>query len=78
MDPIVGRHTSPPLIPEIIDGEPEYEVEQVLDSQIYCRKLQFLVAWKGYGREENLWISANDIHAPDLIKTFYQTHPDAP
>ena len=35
MDPIIGRHTSPPPVLEIIDGEPEYEVEQVLDSWIY-------------------------------------------
>ena len=77
-DPIDGRHANLPPAPEIIDGEPEYEVEKILDSRIYYRKLQFLVAWKGYGREENSWVKAEDIHAPDLIKEFYWTHPDAP
>jgi len=62
----------------VVYRESEYEVEEILDSQMYYLRLQFLVAWKGYGWEENLWISTNDVHAPDLIKKFYQTHPKAP
>ena len=62
----------------MINGESEYEVEEILDSRIYYRRLQFLVAWKGYGREENSWVNANDVHAVDLIKEFYRSHPNAP
>jgi hypothetical protein len=32
-DPIPGRHPMPPPDPEVIDGEPEYEVEAILDSR---------------------------------------------
>jgi hypothetical protein len=32
-DSIPGRHPNPPLDPEIVDREPEYEVEAILDSR---------------------------------------------
>ena len=38
--------TEPP--PELIEGQPEWEVEQILDSRQYRRKLQYLIKWKGY------------------------------
>jgi hypothetical protein len=50
-DPIVGRRTQPPSEPEMVDGEEEYEVEAVKDSRLRYGKLEFLIAWKGYGRE---------------------------
>ncbi|PFH44945.1 hypothetical protein AMATHDRAFT_123521, partial [Amanita thiersii Skay4041] len=35
--------------PELIDGEEEWEVEEVLDSQVRRGgTLEFLVKWKGY------------------------------
>ena len=77
-DPIVGcRRRSPPE-PVIVDGEQEYEVDEILDSRLRNAKLQFLVSWKGYGREENSWVSERDLHAPELIDSFYQRNPDAP
>ena len=42
-----------PPPPDIVDGEEEYEVEEILDSRIYRKKLQYLVKWKGYGHGEN-------------------------
>src|SRR5262245_18090394 len=77
-DPISGRRPGPPPEPEIIDGEPEYKVEKILDSRCWYNRLQFLVSWKGYGREENSWADEGEIRAPDLIKEFYQRHPGAP
>jgi len=78
LDPIVGRPFQPPPEPILVDGETEYEVEKILNSRMYYQKLQFLVAWKGYGQEENSWVNASDVHALDLIQEFYQTHPQAP
>jgi hypothetical protein len=71
-DPILGRHPKPPPDLEIINGEPEYIIEAILDSRRFCNCLQFLVLWKGYGYEENTWIDENDVHAPDLVWEFYQ------
>ena len=77
-DPIVGRRVKPPPPPEIIGGEERYEVEEVINSRFWRRKLQYLVKWKGYGHEENSWLSEGDIDAPELITEFYETHPNAP
>ena len=47
--------TRPP--PDLIDGEPEYEVEKILDAQQRGRgrKTHFLVKWKGYPTSDNSW-----------------------
>jgi hypothetical protein len=38
-----------------VEGEEEYEVERILDSRKWRGTLQFLVKWKGYTNEHNLW-----------------------
>ena len=76
-DLIEGRvaRLPPPL--DIVEGEERYEVKEVINSQFYYRKLQFLVKWKGYGHQENLWLSERDIDARDLIADFYMANPNA-
>ncbi|QRW23855.1 Retrotransposable element Tf2 protein [Rhizoctonia solani] len=41
--------------PETIKGEEEYEVEQIIDSKRQQGKWFYLIKWKGYGPEDNLW-----------------------
>jgi len=36
----------PPSV--LIDQEPEYEVEEIIDSRLAQGKLKYLVQWKGY------------------------------
>jgi Chromo (CHRromatin Organisation MOdifier) domain len=66
--------TSPPS--EIIEGEPEHEVERILASHRSGRhrKLQYLVKWLGYPSSENSWQDATDVHAPDLVREFHTRH----
>ena len=46
-DPYPGQVI--PLPPPVeIDGEEEWEVEEVLDAKIRYRKLQYLIKWTGY------------------------------
>jgi hypothetical protein len=77
-DPIPGRRAEPPPEPELIDGELEYELEAIMDSRFHYRKLQFLVSWKGYGREEWQWVDERNVTAPELIEEFYKNNPGAP
>jgi hypothetical protein len=77
-DPIPRRRPKPPPDLQIIDGEPEYEVEAILDSRHFRNRLQFLVSWKGYGYEENTWTNEGDVRAPDLVREFYRRNPGAP
>jgi len=46
-DPIPGQQTSPPPLPEIMDGEEEWMVEKILDSRMVNQKLRYLVKWEG-------------------------------
>ena len=64
------NYLEPP--PDLIDGEEEYEVEPILDSQRSGRgrKLQYLVQWKGYSDTENQWVDTKDIHADQLLDQF--------
>jgi len=42
-DPIPGRKPRAPPLPIVVDGEPEWEVEEVLDSCWHRRRFQFLI-----------------------------------
>jgi hypothetical protein len=42
-DPIPGCHLKPPPPSEIVDGEEEWVVEEVLDSKVINRKLRYLI-----------------------------------
>ena len=42
------------------EGE-EYEVEEVFDSQVRQGRLQYLVKWVRFPREENSWVSKKDM-----------------
>jgi transposase InsO family protein len=77
-DPIPGRKPKPPPPPILIDGEPEYEVEEIMNSRMFRGRLEYLVRWRGYGREEASWETRENVHAPRLIAKFYQDHPGAP
>ena len=63
--------------PELVEGEPEYKVEMILDSQQKGRghKLEYLVRWKGWGPAHDSWEPKENIHADNLVKEFYRQHP---
>jgi len=52
-NPIMGCKTEDHPPPIVIDGEAEWEVEEILDSRWHRRRFQYLIKWKGYGREHN-------------------------
>ncbi|CAJ0920562.1 unnamed protein product [Ranitomeya imitator] len=67
-----------PPAPVLVEGELEYIVEKILDSRVSRWKLQHLVKWKGYAQEDNSWVFASDVHAPDLVCAFHVAHPGRP
>ena len=56
-DPIAGRRAPPQPLLEIVDGEEEWVVEEILDSKVINQKLRYLVKWKDFGVEHNSWES---------------------
>jgi len=76
-DPIPGRKLTDHPPPIVIDGEPEWEVEEILNSRWHRRRFQYLVKWKGYSREHNSWESASEVFAPELTAEFHRKYPGA-
>ncbi|KAF8674998.1 hypothetical protein RHS04_06772 [Rhizoctonia solani] len=59
--------------PETIEGEEEYEVEQIIDSKQQCGKWFYLIKWKGYSPEDNSWEPKELLeHSQEEIKRFNQ------
>ncbi|KAF8751546.1 hypothetical protein RHS01_08515 [Rhizoctonia solani] len=59
--------------PETIEGEEEYEVEQIIDSKQQQGKWFYLIKWKGYGPEDNSWEPEELLeHSQEEIKRFNQ------
>ena len=69
--------TRPP--PDLIDGEEEYEVKEILQSRRFGRgrKVQYLVKWKGYPESENQWVDWDNLHADEVIADFKKKNPKA-
>ncbi len=63
-----GRNFERPL-PDLINGEEEYEVEHIINSRRFGRgrQVQYLVHWKGYPESDDQWIPWSDLKAPELL-----------
>jgi hypothetical protein len=59
--------------PDLIEGEEEYEVEEIISDRTIRRKRQYLVKWKGYPSSENSWVAANDMRTPQLLKDYHDS-----
>ena len=77
--------TEPPPAPVVIDGEPEYEVTEMLDSKIDRRRqpcnLLYLVRWSGYEGtdEETSWLLATELgNASEIVAEFHIRYPSKP
>ena len=81
----IPNQTQPPPPPIEVDGEPEYEVSEILDSKVDRQrktcKLLYLVRWAGYEGtdEETSWLLATKLgNISELVEDFHAKYPDRP
>ena len=62
-DPLPGQVQEPPEPVKINDDE-EWEVEQILDSRIHQKKLQYRVKWLGFDEDRTWYPASNFMGSP--------------
>jgi len=65
-----GQKKIPPK-PVIIEEEEEFKVEKILNKRTVRENEKFLVRWKGYTVEEDIWESRKNLkNIKELVKEF--------
>jgi hypothetical protein len=73
-----GRTQEPPP-PVDIEGEEEFEVEEILDSRLFRRHGQYRVHWVGYHVSEATWEPWELLkNAPEKVQEFHDKYPNKP
>jgi predicted aspartyl protease len=75
-DPLPGQHQEPP-VPVVYNQQPEWEIEQVLQSRKYRRKLQYQVKWVGVDHDPVFYDAEGFKGAPYKLKAFHDEYPKA-
>ncbi|KAH0602650.1 uncharacterized protein H6S33_008300 [Morchella sextelata] len=75
-DPLPGQEQLPPP-PIEIEGQEEWEVEDILDSRKRRGRFEYLVKYVGYN--ETSWQPLSDVeHSPDIVERFHERYPRKP
>jgi len=74
-----SQRSEPPL-PIINEGEPEYELKEIIDSRLHYNKLQYRAKWIGYSPEhDKTWYPAENFENAGLAKrNFHSGYPNKP
>ena len=65
-----GQKKIPPKL-VIIKGEEEFKVEKILNKRTIRGKEKFLVRWKGYTVEEDIWENRENLeNVKKLVEEF--------
>jgi len=78
--PVAGQPVSE-RYPVVVDdsAEEEWEIEQLLDSKLRYRKLQYLVQWASYNYLRTSWEPAENLgNAQELVDEFHREQPNKP
>ena len=58
-----------------VEGVPKHEVERIVDCKPVGADFKYLVRWRGYGPEDNEWISGRDLEDNEAMDKWLEEHP---
>jgi len=69
-----------PPPPMQIEGEDEYELDEIIDSRLHYHQLQYRAKWKGYSPEhDKVWYPAENLNnAEHTVQRFHRRYPGKP
>lgn len=71
------RNTRPP--PVVEGKEPEWEVDEIVNSRVIRGVFKYKVKWKGYGAHEQTWEPVRNVeNAQEAIAAFHKKYPNKP
>ena len=77
--PIAERQKKPPPPPPtMVGGEPEFDIKEILQVRKTRNQFKWLVKWKGYGQEDNMWEPLDNLKGAMALSTFYKRYPNKP
>jgi hypothetical protein len=70
----------PPAPPALYvkDDQEYFEIEDILDFHRDCRRLKYLIKWKGVSESDNSWEPFSNIPACGLVKDYHRRNPGKP
>ena len=76
-DPLPGQRNDPPL-PIQVNGNNEWEVEEILASKVIRGFLRYRVSWIGYDPDPAWYPAWNFVGSPQKLKEFHEKYPEQP
>lgn len=61
------------------NGTKEWEIDRILDMRTRGRGHQYLIRWKGYGPEADVWVPGKELENTDVLNEYNNaanTHRD--
>ena len=76
-NPLPSQKNDPPL-PIQVNGQDEWEVEEILASKLVRKTLKYRVHWKGYDLDPEWYPAWNFTGSPHKLAEFHDRHLDQP
>lgn len=76
-DPLPGQ-INEPAPPVIVNGEEEYEVEQILGVRLVRKTLKYRVKWLNHDEDLDEYEPWTLVNSPKLLRDFHQANPTLP
>ena len=76
-NPLPGQE-SPNPPPDIVQGELEWEVQEILASRLFRKQLQYQAKWVGYDSDPTWYPATNFQSSPHRLRDFHLENPDKP